>query len=237
MIDNKNKDTKKITTLIILIVTLMVCETGATYAYFAFSVSSNNTLTGTAATASLEFTAPPSLTLPSNSNYTSKPMVPQKSLVGTTNVLQKAVTGVKPTGESAVIPCVDGNGNVICRVYTFTIKNTSTATAVLKGQIKFDWGANNTAANWYENLKWKLMTNAGTVNVSSSDTAKSATKAWQNFATSLSLAPNASKQYWVVVWIEEIGSSQNNTDKGTWTASIQFINNVDNSGITSTITS
>ena len=231
---NQNKDSKKILTLIVIIATLMICETGATYAYFAFSAVSNNSLTGTAATASLSLTTP-GLTLPS-STYATKPMVPQKSLNGSTNVLQKAIEGGIPSGSTKV-PCVDANSNVICRVYSFTIQNTSTAGAVLKGQIKFDWGANNTAANWYENLKWKLMTSSSSVTISSSSPANSATKAWQNFATNSSLAPNASQQYWIVVWIEEIGSAQNNTDKGTWTASIQFINNIDGSGITSTITS
>lgn len=234
----KNNDTKKITALIILIVTVMVTTTSATYAFFQFSASSNNTLTGTAATASIAFASAPTTPIaPNVTSYQAKPMVPQKSLNGTTNVLQKAVTGVKPAGESNVIPCVDGNGNAVCRVYSFTIQNNSTATAVIKGQIQFAWGANNSAANWFENLKWKLMTSATAVTVSSSDAAKSATKAWQDFATGLSLAPNATKQYWIVIWIEEIGSNQNNTDKGTWTASIQFINNVDGTGITSTITS
>ena len=238
----KDRDTKKITTLVILIVTLLVCETGATYAYFAFSASSNNTASGTAATASIAFKnsgtscaagtaedATPSLFAPTNATYISNNMVPQKSLVGTTNVLQKAFNGASGKDK-----CVDANNNVICKAYTFTIKNCSTATAVLKGQIQFTWGSSDA----FGNLKWKLMTNAGTVAVSSSDGGTVAAKnTWQNFATSVSLAPNAVKQYWLIVWIEETGSSQNTTDKGTWQASFQFVNNVDNSGITSTITS
>lgn len=231
----KNHDSKKITTLIVLIVTLLVCETGATYAYFALSATSENTLTGTTATASLEFknaegtaTTTPTLIAPTNATYIANRMVPQKSLNGTTNVLQKAFNGA--TGKDK---CVDANNNVICHAYTFTIRNSSTATAVIKGQVKFTWGASEA----YDNLKWKLMDSATAVTVASGNIGTTATKdTWQNFVTSVSLAPNAARQFWIIVWIEETGTIQNTTDKGTWLASVQFINNIDGSGITSTIT-
>lgn len=231
----KNNDSKKILTLIILIATIMISTTGATYAYFAFSASSNNTITGTAATASISFSATPSLIAPPSTatDYTTKPMVPQKALNGSTNVLQKALTGVKPTGESAVIPCVDANKNVVCRAYTFTIKNDSTATAVLRGRIKFNWASGSS----FTNLKWKLMTNATTVAASSGNAGLSATTAFQDFETNISLAPDGTKQFWVIVWIEETGAVQNSTDYGTWYGTIEFINNTDGSGLTSTITS
>ena len=42
----KDNDTKKIVTLLVLIATVMVTTTGATYAYFALSAISNNTMNG-----------------------------------------------------------------------------------------------------------------------------------------------------------------------------------------------
>ena len=49
------------------------------------------------------------------------------------------------------------------------------------------------------------------------------------------------KQYWLIVWIEESGSNQNSTDKGTWYATIEFeaFNESGTAigGVTSTITS
>ena len=238
----KDRDSKKILTLVILIATLMITTTGATYAYFAISATATNNITGTAATASLAFqlsnsatttSGTPSLTAPS-STYASKPMVPQYAYNNSTNVLAKAFTGTSSN------KCVDGNGNVICRVYTFTIRNNSTAVAVVNGKIKF--------TNPTPNLKWALMTNATTVPTITSTTdsdIKSASTSEATFASSLSLNPSGGssstsaasgsyKQYWIIFWINETGSSH--TDSGTWSATISFTSS-NGSGITSTITS
>ncbi len=239
---NKNSDSKKILTLVILIATLMITTTGATYAYFAISATATNNITGTAATANLAFqlsnsatttSGTPSLTAPS-STYASKPMVPQYAYNNSTNVLAKALTGTSNN------KCVDANGNVICRVYTFTIRNNSTATAVVNGKIKF--------TNPTTNLKWALMSNATTVPTITSATdsdIKAASTSETTFVSNLSLTPSGGvtstspasgsyKQYWIIFWINETGSSQ--TDSGTWSATISFTSS-NGSGITSTITS
>lgn len=233
MINNKekkeNQDSKKILTVIILIATLMICTTSATYAYYQLSATATNNITGTAATASLSFSESPTIIAPSVSSYQTKPLVPQKSLSGTTNVLQKAFNG-SATGTGK---CVDANGNAICKAYTFTIKNDSTATAVIKGQISFNYASGST----FTNLKWKLMDSATAVTVASGNQGTASTTTYTNFAQNISLAASATKQYWIIFWIEETGSSQNTTDKGTFNASIQFINQTDGSGVTSTITS
>ena len=227
--EQKNTDSKKITTLIILIATIMISTTGATYAYFAYSATSNSAaMTGEAATASLTFSVAPTLVAPSNATYTSKQMVPQKALNGSTNVLQKALTGASGKDK-----CVDANSNVICRAYSFTIQNNSSATAIIKGRIKFTWAASSS----FTNLKWKLMDSATSVTAASGNDGASATTSFQDFSTNISLAQNGTKQYWVIVWIEETGSEQNSTDYGTWYGTLEFVNNVDGTGITSTITS
>lgn len=249
---NENKDSKKILTLIVLIATVMICTTGATYAYFAFSQVANNAMNGTAATASLEITAP-ELVAPAAASAT-KPLVPQKSLNGTTNVLTKAYTGASGKGN-----CIDANDNVICRVYKFSVKNNSTVTANVKGQFRFSWSTNTSQAS-FNNLRWKLVTldasgNVTGVSYSTTDLgtyAKTGTTTatansiysesegyteWQPFAENVTLAASASQNFGVIFWIEETNNNQNDTDKGTFSTSIQFINNVDGSGITSTITS
>lgn len=232
----KDNDTRKIFTTLVLVLTLMIFTTGATYAYFALSAESVNSMTGTAATASLDFqlagsnvpgSGVPSYIAPTVTANQSKPMVPQKALVGTTNVLQKAFNGA---GSDK---CVDGNGNIICKAYTFTIKNTSSATAVIKGQIKFTYGENSI----FTNLKWKLMDSATNVTVASGNTGTTATTSFANFETNISLATNTTKTYHIIFWIEETDTNQNDTDKGTWYATVQFINNIDGTGVTSTITS
>lgn len=260
-----NSDSKKITSILILIATLMVVTTGSTYAYFAISATSNTTITGTAASGDIAFqlgnsatanSGQPSLVVPVNSanyNYSTFPMVPQKSLNGTTNVLQKAVTGVHPNQESGstVYQCVDSNGNAICRVYTFTIRNNATSSVVVNGRIYFD------GITTFPNLKWALMTSATNVTVSSSSnirtpltsancttsTSTSTTNCWFEVSKTLKPSGGASvanaaagsyQQYWIVVWIEETGTTQ--TDSGTWTATVAFTSS-NGTGITSTITS
>ena len=237
----KNGDSKKIVTLIVLIATLMVGTTGATYAYFAVSAAANNNITGTVASGGLAFqlsnsatttSGVPSLTAPTNASYTSKPMVPQYAYNNSKNVLALALTGSNDK-------CVDANGNVVCRVYTFTIRNNSSAVAVVNGKISF--------TNPTTNLKWALMTSATAVPdiTSTTDTdIKAASTSDTTFATNLSLNPSGGasstsaasgsyKQYWIIFWINETGSSQ--TDSGTWTANITFTSS-NGTGITSTIT-
>ncbi|MEE3343190.1 MAG: hypothetical protein VZS44_03780 [Bacilli bacterium] len=255
----KNKNTKRILITSFLVMLLVVSVTGATYAYFAIGAISNNTITGTAATASLYWggnntTGIPNLVAP-NGSYTTTPLVPQKSLNGSTNVLQKAVTGVTPNGGSSVVPCVDANGNAICRVYTFTICNNSSAATRVNGTIKFHFPNGTT----FNNLKWLLMTNSTTTGTVSASTIKSASTTAQTFESSqylgadtdpsltacgtTSSGSNANwKTYSIVTWIEEINEDQGGNaattkmDQGTYYATIEFKDSTGN-GITSTITS
>lgn len=239
----KNGDSKKIITMLVLIVIVMICTTSATYAYLAISATATNNITGTVATASLAFqlsnsatttSGVPSITAPTSSTYTSSSMVPQYAYNNATNVLALAYTGA--TGKDK---CVDGNGNVVCKVYTFTIRNNSTATVVVDGKIKF---STPTA-----NLKWALMTNATTVPsiTSTTDTdIHTASTSDVAFATNLSLVPSGGatstsaatgsyKQYWIIFWINETGATQ--TDSGSWSATVTFTSS-NGTGITSTIT-
>ena len=52
----KDNDSRKIFTLLIMIFTLMICTTGATYAYLAITSPTNSAMTGTAATANVILT-------------------------------------------------------------------------------------------------------------------------------------------------------------------------------------
>lgn len=240
---NKDDDSKKIITMIILIVVVMICTTSGTYAYLAISATATNNITGTVATASLAFqlsnsatttSGIPSITAPTSSTYTSGSMIPQYAYNNSTNVLALAFTGASGKDK-----CVDANGNVICKVYTFTVRNNSTATVVVDGSIKFTSPTTN--------LKWALMTNATTVPTITSTTdtdIHSATTSDVDFATSVSLVPSGGasstsaasgsyKQYWIIFWINETGATQ--TDSGTWSATISFTSS-NGTGITSTIT-
>lgn len=235
-----NGDSKKIYSLLVLIAIVMVTTTGGTYAYLALSATATNKPTGTVASGNLTFSAEPSIVSP-NTTYASKPMVPQYAYNNSKNVLQLAVTGGKPGGPpSTAVPCVDDNGNVVCKVYTFTIKNSSSANVVVDGKIKFTSPSTN--------LKWAKMTSATAVTISSATDSKIHkattndvlfTDASDNSSTtttpSLKLSAGATKQYWIVFWIQELGGTTAQTDSGTWTATISFTSS-NGTGITSTIT-
>ena len=205
---NKNNDTKKITALVALIITVMISTTSATYAYLAFQASNNNVVTGTVADAGLTLTVTES-PLKTNTGR----MVPQ---------LETALgTAINSTNK-----CVDGNGNIVCKVYTITATSASNATIPATATIQFTHTINNTP-----NLKWKLIQSAsqiGTVGTATTATASKAAFATPTFSNS-----TKTHTYYMVVWINEINAVQNDT--GTWSATISF--DTANGGITSTIRS
>lgn len=201
----KDNDSKKIVTMLILVFTLMFCTTGATYAYLAFSAT-NNVATGTVAVSGLTLTVTEAALKSGNTSV----MVPQlESALGT------AMNGTNK--------CVDGNNNIVCKVYTITVSTSSTATTPTTGTIAF--------TNPSTNLKWKLVSNATTVGTVG--TAKAASTSAASFATPTFTASAKTFTYYIVIWINETGAVQN--DSGSWRATIAF-NNV-NGGITSTIKS
>ena len=224
--NQKNNDSKKIITLIALIATVMITTTGATYAYFALSVQNTTTATGTAATASLTL-AVQEMSLKSGNTGV---MVPQLDGSG----LATAMNGTNK--------CVDGNNNIVCKVYQITVTNTSSSAVLVNGTIQF--------VSPTTNLKWKRVS-SGTVagsTTTGSYTTKSATTTRTDLisgsactptltnssgCTGISLAKtNGTQTYYVVIWINETSAVQ--TDSGTWKATITF-EGAYGVGVTSTI--
>ena len=228
---NENGDSKKILTVLILIATLMVCTTSATYAYFALSATNTSIVTGTAATHTLTLT------------------VTQATLKsGNTGAMVPQLVGALGTAMNSTNQCVDGNGNIVCKVYTITITNTSSAAVDLNGTIQF--------TNPTTNLKWKRA--ASTTSVATTTTGSyvtagvSATTTRTDLTSGTACTPSSgsagctnidlaksgvtgnSATYYIVVWINETGSSQG--DSGTWSATITF-EGANGRGVTSTIRS
>ena len=234
MVNNDN-DSRKIITMIILIGVLMLCTTGATYAYFAISAV-DNSATGTAATVDLSLTVTRVTPTDAKWNTSTKVMVPQldsalSSAINTTNY------------------CVDGNGNVVCQVYQVKIENASTSAVRIRGAVYFTLASG--AA--YSNLYWKQITGPNTLGTnttykySTAETTNSTTADAANATLigDLSLKPTdgtaGSGQdfatYYVLVWIREMNTDQRNTDKGQWFMNVSFKDKVNGTGVTSTITS
>ena len=209
--NNQTSDSKKIITMIVLILTIMICTTSATYAYFAFSASNSTTMTGTAAGSGLTLSVTQGTLGGANSGTNTNVMVPQlESALGT-------AMGDKYN-------CVDGNGNIVCKVFNITISSkNNTATVPTTGTIKFTGASTN--------LKWKLVDSYTAIK--SGETAKTASTSAVTFASPTFTASAKEFIYYIVVWINEANAAQ--SDSGTWTATITF--NTTNGGITSTIRS
>ena len=248
--ENDN-DTRKIFTMLVMVFTLMICTTSATYAYFALNATDAN-MTGTAATASLTLTVTEAaLGGGTNSGTTqSAVMVPQLE-----TYLENAI--------GANYKCVDGNGNTVCKVYTITVTNTSTAAVSVNGTIQFSLSGTDATM---PNLKWRMIesttslgsdttgsyagvavgdidtlsTTADITNTSSIfDLTSGSVCDIENSnitgCTGVPLAKtNGTKTYYIVVWINEINTAQ--YDSGQWTGTITFTGE-NGKGVTSTITS
>lgn len=242
--NKKDNDSKKIFTVLIMVFTLMICTTGATYAYFAVSAT-NSVATGTAAAVGLNLTVTRVLPVSDDENTSAitswnestKVMVPQLD-VG----LGTAISA------SANYKCVDGNGNVVCQVYKITIENASTSSVRLRGAVYFTLGTDSV----YTNLYWRQITDANTLGANtiykySTDALTDSTTAEvanSTLISDLTLDPSNNvalsgtdyREYYVLVWIRETLADQNNTDKGPWIMNVEFKDRVGN-GVTSTIIS
>ena len=211
----------------------MVTTTGGTYAYLAISANNTTAITGTVASTGLTLAVEEQ---PLKNNTNTGVMVPQlESYLG--------------EAMNATNKCVDGNDNIICKVYKVTITNTSSSSVSVVGTIQFAGNGSMT------NLKWRRTTDATTIgNYTSVDIGTNTTNKYdlsagtactvnasagtQTGCTTVNLnktgASGNSQDFYFVVWINETGAEQ--TDTGTFTATIEFIG-ANGRGVTSTIVS
>lgn len=239
--NNKDNDTRKIFTMLVMIFTLMICTTGATYAYFAISAT-NSVATGTAATVELDLDV--EKVTPTSTKWSSS-----------TQVMVPQLDAGLGTAMNSSNSCVDGNGNVVCQVYRIRIENLSTSAVRLRGAVYF-----TISTGTFNNLFWKQVTDANTMG--SNDAYKFSTAEATNSSTADEanstligdvLLPKTDgtngsgtdmATYYVVVWIREMDVDQGanatatNKDQGTWIMNVSFKDKVNPSkGVTSTITS
>lgn len=238
--DKKNNDGKSISFVLIGILTIVVAIAGSTYAYFSATVSNNTVISGESAYVAAPFTL--TVTHSTGSKVGSKYLVPQKD-----EFIQNAIYNETIEEEAKrYIGCVDGNGNAVCKVYTITIKNNTTTKYYITGTLSFN------ITGTMSNLKWALGTSATqgfpsstngpfyTPNTVTSSTPNSSkTTQTDVLEAGTEIAGNASKSYYVVIWISETGAAQ--TDSGKFTSTVSFDGYNDSSkavgGISSTIRS
>ena len=194
MLKNFNdKKKKKIISLVVITLILIVSIASATYAYFALSASDNETIGGTVGGVSLELTV--SKELPVSTPST---MIPQLE-----STLEDAV--------SNEYNCIDDNNNVVCQVYKATLKNNGSIAAIVDGTITFE------DIDTLPNLKWKRIdsiTNFGNYE------SYNATTEDHLFEDDKQLLAGDVVDYYFVIWVDEVNLEQE--DEGTFRATIYF---------------
>ena len=210
------------------VATLVVAIIGATFAFFSASATNDKDITGsTAAAGGVELAVRKITDTGSN-------MIPL-NLQDNTNPANAATGDADQFAKALTGKCKDANGNNVCQIYSITVTNKSTTSAVqVRGTLTLDTGA---AAN----MKWQLLTNdtatvdrgvAGNVTVGG-NTSEAGTGAT---AASQTLAASGTATYYVLVWLEETGSAQETADAAkSFTGTVTF-NAVDAGGNTSGLT-
>ena len=129
-VPKKEKDFRNIALTVLGVFIVLAIVSGSTFAYYAFTATNSNTITGTAATAQGL-----ALSVTKLAGGTGN-MVPQLS-----NTLRKAIVGTSAN------KCIDGNGNTVCHIYRIDLTNAATAAFAYRVNISFSGGT-------FSNLKW-----------------------------------------------------------------------------------
>ncbi len=198
--------------MIVAMLTLVVAIVGATFAYFSLEASDENTVKGTAAKVGL------SLEVRKVSVDASGDLVPLDE-----TLLEKAIAGDVETSNKM---CVDKNGNTVCQVYEVKVTNEGTAATAVNGSLTL-------SAKTITNLKWQIMTDQSTP---VTDSGQFKTTSDTEIANNDTIEANpGTKTYYIMIWIDEIESPQNDSDTGAFTGVVSFTS-ADGSGVTGTFT-
>ena len=119
----ENKKRKELIASILAVAALIIVVSGATFAYFAATVSGNNNVVAE----SYEFAVSLGVSKTAPTNATIDKLIPLKS-----GDISTAVTGY---GDPTPQPCVDKNGYAACVIYTLTLTNSGSGTVTMDGTL------------------------------------------------------------------------------------------------------
>jgi len=184
--------------MVIGIIILILSIAGSAYAYYSASASA--TISGTAGGGNLI------LKVEKLSTGATKDLIP---LDNTTDMLTKAAKGYGNNTNSYdnTKSCIDKNGYTVCQVYKITITNNSGVAIVLNGGVSLR--GDNTP-----NIECAVM------NSSISVTNNSSCQGSSTLAKKYSLGVNSSKEYYILVYINNKEGIQ--TDSGNFTGIVTF---------------
>ena len=206
------------------VATLVVAIVGATFAYFSATAENNSSITGTTAEGgklTLTVTRVAPSTTPGN-------LVPLNVHPGDGT----SDTGTSQLSDALSNSCTDTNQNTVCHVYSIKIDNTGATAVNVKGQLNLTSSATG--------MRWKLLTNATTDN--GDNTLRGVGTAYDIVASENLAATNGTHTYYVLVWLEEAGASQDTPDAnkdftGTVTFNAVDATGASTGGLTATFTS
>ena len=220
-LNNNRKDYRNIIYSVVGVMVLVAIVAGATFAYYAFTVSNNVTINGTAASAS-------GLGVTVTKLAGETELVPQLD-----SSIADAVVGTTTSGVQN--RCKDANGNTVCQIYQINLSNTGSTGFAYKLSVSFTNGTNSL----FTNLKWATLTEASTSATSSTGvstgTATLASAGGEIKTGTLAATTGTDKAY-IVVWLSETNSEQASTDYGTFTGTVTLTDSAGNSYLTSTFT-
>ena len=180
---------------IVGVAVLIVAVAGSTFAFFSASQTAEDKIVGTAASVGLN------LTLTDVTTNATGNLIP----IDESN-LSKGAVGYESNGK-----CIDKNNNTVCKIYKVTVQNTSTAVAILSGSVNITADTGST----FTNLKWNKMTDVSTPGSSFPITTTALT-------TNESFTADQTKEYYIMVYINNVNSNQSPDDTGSFTGTVSF---------------
>lgn len=229
----KMNNKTKIIILIVSIIALMGIIFGATYAYFSASVTAGGDQIGGSA-ARLGIT----LTVEKISTNADGKLIPISSGSAT---LTKAAKGWNTTTNAIgtvwnpTYACKDKKGYTVCQVYEITVKNNSSLSLNLNGNVSSLVGNNMT------NLDCRVM-NREDIDQNSFVLSVNRTKSCiKNVNNEMeydpiirndngdSFAPNEEKKYYIMIFLRDTGVPQ--TDSGSFNGTVTFTSVASGDGV------
>jgi len=184
---------------IVGVAVLIVAVAGSTVAFFSASGTATNKIVGTAASVGLE------ITLTDETANADGNLIP----IDESN-LSNGAAGYQNKGK-----CIDKNDNTVCKIYKVTVKNTSTAVAILSGTVNISADTAGDPNSKFTNLKWNKMTDISTPGSSYPVSTTALT-------TNESFTANETKDYYIMVYINNLNSNQSPDDTGKFIGTVTF---------------
>lgn len=205
----KNKSSKKMNLyIIVLALAFVITAISTSFAYFYYMARSNNRIDPESARLGLTVDVK-RLT----SNVTEE-LIPLED-----DDLNLGVTGTNGTS------CVDAEGNGVCQIYEISVTNTGNVQASMNGTLTL---TPSDGSSKFTNLKWaEILTPT-----SASLIGNIHSMADTSFKNDYAIAAGSTAKFYVIIWIDETGYSQNEEDKGGFNGTVEF-NAVSGTTITS----